>query len=281
MKQHFRNFQEVLHYAHDHPPQYSSDSERLVDMFRSLYLGDIYYAERKQPYNKWFFDNGFGLPGRFLTSGPYVYHWCEAMSLITQDVILPEDVMEKCRLCHFLFSSLESLFGFYGLEVREGYMLDYSYRVIFYQFMFNPLLPTPSKFFDKTNYDPKLLIDGLTLGEQESLILEWLANPEVKDYLIFHLNNPEFPYREITSIMEGGKRYKIQTERFVWGENYIDLDVQCAQGNLEIEDIKAILAEDERERCISHVIVNNMEFFLDSRDDTFKLKPNWLISLKP
>lgn len=280
MRQQFRRFYDVLDYRHNNPISYHSDSERLIDMFRSLYLGDIYYVGRKQPYNPWLFDEDFELL-HFPTSGPYVYIWCEAMSLITQDVELPEEVIEKCKLCYFLFSSLESLFDFYGLQIREGYLLGYSYRIIFYQFMFSSLLPTPSKFFDNTNYTPKLLINGLTTGEQKSLILDWLASPEVRDYLIFHLNKPEFPYREITSILEGGKRYKVHTERFVWDENYIDLDVQCAQGNLDIEDIKAILAEDIRDRCISCIVVNDIELIYDCIYELWGIKPNWLITHKP
>lgn len=278
METNFKRFREVLDYTRNNPPFYSSERERLMDLFRSLYLGDIYYAPSKYPYNQWLFDEDFELL-RFPTSGPYVYSWCEAMSLITQDIILPDGIIERCKLCCFLFSSLESLFGYYGLGVKGGYLLDYCYRVIFYQFMFNPLLPAPPKYFDKSNYTPRLLIDNCSIQEQENLITEWLASLEVKDYLIFHLNKPEFPYQEITSILEGGKLYKVYAEPSIWDGKYID--IQYDQGNLGVEDIKAILAEDRRNRCISSIVVNDMEFFLDGRDNMFKLNPNWLITHKP
>ena len=209
MKTNFKRFHEVLEYSRNNPSFYNSEHERLIDMFRSLYLGDIYYTPRKYPYNQWLFDEDFELLG-FPTSGPHVYNWCRAMSLITQDIVLSDEAIEKCKLCYFLFSKLESLFGSYGLQVKEGYLLNYCYRIIFHQLMYQGnLLPTPSVYFDKDYYTPKLRIDECSVQEQENLILEWLSSPEVTDYLILHLNKPEFPYRDITSFLDDGTLYRV------------------------------------------------------------------------
>ena len=65
-------------------------------------------------------------------------------------------------------------------------------------------------------------------------------------------------------------------EQFVKGVDSI-YNVEYSEANLNVHAIYDLLAEDALMYCI---IINDIEFIYDCIDKLWRIKPNWLISLK-